>query len=220
MVLGRGTWSQNDCLDRRLTGLQAINGKKKIELNIVLKKWIRLLLNGHHLTLLAGNDAHGNFNCYRQIKIPFLKMTFSRNHRLGYFRTGVLANDSSLQNIISGIRKGRTVISNGPFAIVRLINKEISEIGDTVKRTDTCKINIIARCISEYGSWENITLFFGHMKQKEEIKKHIQFDNKKLNFDIQIPLPKFDFNYLRLEATTKNNCETRFCLTNPIWIER
>jgi hypothetical protein len=219
VVLRRGSWSLIDCMHPYLTGLQVINGRKKINLNIVLKDWIKLLQQGYRLSLLAGNDAHGNFNCYRQIKIPFFKMTLSRNHQLGYYRTGVFSTDCSPQNIISSIQKGRTIISNGPFAIIRLINKEISEIGDTVVRTDSSKLKIITKCISEYGHWEKISLFFGHRKQKRETKKYIQFNSNKLNLDLEIPLPNFEFDYLRMEAITKKNREIKFCLTNPIWIE-
>ena len=54
-----------------------------------MKIWIRLLLDGYHKFIYAGNDAHGNFNMYRQIKTPMLSLYEKKEQLFGEFRTGV-----------------------------------------------------------------------------------------------------------------------------------
>ena len=49
-----------------------------------IKIWVKLLLNGHRKYIYAGNDAHGNFNIYRQIKIPMINLLEEETQRFGY----------------------------------------------------------------------------------------------------------------------------------------
>ncbi|MBN2365265.1 MAG: hypothetical protein EH225_04495, partial [Calditrichaeota bacterium] len=91
IMLNRGIWSRKDLENSRLNAIQIANDLHDSWFEETRNFWIQLLLSGRKIGIIAGNDSHGNFNCFRQISIPFLKMTYSRNHLLGQARTAVFA---------------------------------------------------------------------------------------------------------------------------------
>ena len=81
LLIRRDKWRQKDYLAQGLAGLQLWNGSKR-NLKSGIKVWTSLLLEGKRLTLLAGNDAHGNFNRFRQLSTPFISMKEHRGRDL------------------------------------------------------------------------------------------------------------------------------------------
>ena len=74
LFLKRGKWHEKDVIHKNMSGLQILNGSLDKGYYQGLSFWIKLLLKGYHKFIYAGNDAHGNFNIYRQIKIPMLSL--------------------------------------------------------------------------------------------------------------------------------------------------
>jgi hypothetical protein len=201
LLLNRGNWSETDFKLSEIKYLQIINGQDIFEVKQMVKKWIELLLEGNKYYILAGNDAHGNFQFMKQISIPFLKLMCRKQQLFGQYFT-MFYNE--LNDPIKGIKKNRVIISNGPFIEFFLDDKTIGEtflFSNAVIRYD-----IVTNL--EFGGVKNIILYIGNI----ETKRVIQI--KDLENNLSITLPKKGFCILSLE--TKKGF---YAITNPIYIE-
>ena len=117
LALHRGKWESDD-LDAAVDGLQAFNGSFSTSWNRGKSLWIKLLSEGRQVPLLAGNDAHGDFNRYRAIKLPFLSIYEDFQRFMGYGRTGLYGNCLSSDAVLQKIRNGMTFITTGPYVSI------------------------------------------------------------------------------------------------------
>jgi len=220
MILRRGTWEIADFSTTELNVLQILNNGSFESLKKGLKLWQSLLLKGKKYGIVAGNDAHGNFNSFRQVKIPLLKMDFRREHLFGEARTAVRSSGLNKQDILRSIREHRCLISTGPFLNLEIHHGEhVAGIGDTVRLKDESVIHITGISTAEYGSWQSVQMVLGSYREKREIQKKIDIPFNNHQFEEKITLSD-QAGYIRLEGFTENGDRTYFCLTNPIWIER
>lgn len=221
LILRRGIWDESDCIHPKITALQILNNNNYDSLKNGIILWKKLLLQGHHIGIVAGNDAHGNFNSFRQVSIPFFKMAYRREHLLGQARTAVFAPKYSLNDLLDGLKNHHTIISNGPFAIFELHGKnQVVKIGETFTEKKVDYLKIISISIPDYGAWNELNLYFGSISQNLESKKFTRITIEKLELTLKIPFEEKDVDYIRLEGFTRNGNQRYFCLTNPIWIER
>jgi hypothetical protein len=218
LILRRGIWGNKDLAHPTLDALQILNGENEDLLKKGLDLWSNLLLQGRHIGVVAGSDSHGNFNCFRQISVPFLKMAFSRNHLFGKVKTGVFLKKFTLEDLMQGIQNHQTLISNGPFATLEIRGEKLARIGDTIKKKSVTQLHILAISSGEFGPWLEIYLFWGNYKNGREIKKPLPVDKPAYNLQFNTELLD-NFNYVRLEAYSRTEHRTYFCITSPIWIE-
>jgi hypothetical protein len=218
LILRRGKWLEQDLVHPELDALQILNGENQELLKKGLQLWSNLLLKGQHIGIVAGSDSHGNFNCFRQISIPFIKMVYSREHLFGSVKTGVFLENFSLNHLIKEIKQHRTIISNGPFATMTIQGKNSAKIGDTLKKNEANQLSIITKSSSEFGQWHEISLFWGNYESQKEIKKSITVDKPTYNFHFNSELLN-NCDYVRLEAYSRKGEKLFFCITSPIWIE-
>ncbi len=205
LTLRRGYWSIKDYQNSGIRFLQIINNNNLPEIQQAIEYWKSLLLDGYRFFILAGNDAHGNFNVMRQIKIPFLKLFASQKQVFGKFFTLFHYNEN---NPTEGLRSGKIVVSNGPFINFFLLNgTKKFHVGMTVTYR---KIKIVyeTRTSNEFGKIINADLFIGDI----ELKKEKKITNIKNNSEIELPLK----GYVRMSMTTENN---GLVFTNPVWVE-
>ncbi len=219
IVLRRGYWDHEDCSMDKISGLQLLNGLMKKSTQQGIAMWVNLLLQGKRTPILAGNDAHGNFNCYRQVNIPFVSMNYHREQILGASRTAIRTDSLQRESLLDGIRAGRAIISNGPFAALRIQGAGSAEIGDTHIRRDGDKIEVVLKNAPDYGSWKEFRLYFGMMERKEEYKINYTLSDVGLDIQKELDFPQIKAGYVRLEAFSQLGDEEYFCMTNPIWIE-
>ncbi len=217
VILGRGRWAENDCRHPHLTALQIMNDASESSLRAGINFWRGLLLQGIHIGITAGNDAHGNFNCFRQISIPFLKMVYHRQHLLGEVRTAVASEQPDLQGILAGIRRHRALISTGPFATIRIKGVRSAEIGDTIPYQPESTLVVQGKSILEYGHWKEFILYFGEYQKREENSRSFPMNRALLEFTLELKLADFQADYVRLEAISQRNEQRYICVTNPIW---
>lgn len=223
LLIRRGKWSLNDYLHEKLIGLQLWNGQDNEYLKRGIQSWIKLLLMGKRKYIFAGNDAHGNFNRFRQIGFPFLTLRENRKEIFGRARTGLyLENRISKEEIIKAIKKGRAIITNGPFAQIIIENEkhEHAVIGDEISGSNF-NIKLIAKSNHDFGELMAVKLFWGNVKMGQEkvimeIKqfKDLYFFEKIISF--YSPTSR---GYFRLEVRSKKE-EIYKCYTNPIWVIR
>ena len=219
IILRRGTWQLSDCSHPELTALQIVNNHDEGEYKEGLELWKDLLLEGRKIGIVAGTDSHGNFNCFRQISIPFLSMVYSRKHIMGRVRTGVMLSEFSLIALIEAIRKHRTVISNGPIATFEVHSERVTPIGGTISSTKGDQLLLKGKSSEEFGFWKEINLYYGYRIKRSEFKTTITFENNELEFQTTVKVHEPDADYIRLEAFSQKDQHIFYCLSNPIWIE-
>lgn len=220
IILNRGEWDETDCQHDNLNTLQILNDDDPGMLEKGVRLWKKLLLRGKKVGIVAGNDAHGNFNCFRQVQIPFLKLIRNRQHLLGKVRTAVKTDSPGAEGILHAIRNHRCVISNGPFAEITLQNRRVAHIGETCEIKGNFSISVTVKSIPEYGSWQKVRLLFGDYTSGSEQPVPVQIPGNSLEFSTEVSPPEIRRGYVRLEAFTRFANREYFCFTNPIWINQ
>ena len=171
LLIRRGKWAYSDYLHQRMRGLQVWNGQDNIWLERGLERWVQLLLNNEKKFIFAGNDAHGNFNRFRQIGFPFWTMRENKNEIFGNARTCVYSGaDFSKTSILDALRKGRVFVTNGPFGEIRVENEanERAGIGDEIAGA-RFKIHLTAKSSDEFGPLSTVRLLWGDISEKTRV---------------------------------------------------
>lgn len=205
ITLNRGNWALDDMLDNKIDLIQAINTNALNDVFAAVNRWKSLLLQGAKLYLLAGNDAHGNFQYMKQIKTPFIKLLLNKKQTFARFFTACKSADN---NPIDGINSKYILVSNGPFLDFQLKTTKTYNIGDTISEF-SAKLIYQAHSNLEFGEIKIIKLFIGNIDKKQEICLN---DAKS---DILLELPKR--GYIRMECFTS---KINIAISNPIWIEQ
>jgi len=216
LLLNRGKWHEQDVKENRITYLQIINKKEKKHIAHAKKKWVELLLKGYKIIALAGNDTHGYFNCKREVHIPFVSLSSSRDQVFGQCKTYIKADggEMPLDNFFAEFHKNRIVLSDGIFGSFTLDGQDI---GSTIIEKDSYKCDIEVLSSQEFGTIHSINLIAGSYDKKGEVVEFQRSPNKEFSFSKIITIDNKRQDYFRLEVTSYKNS---FCLTNPIWVKR
>jgi hypothetical protein len=218
LLIRRGRWSASDLAHPVLRGVQIWNGERTHGLRNGRSQWVRLLLDGHRKHILGGNDAHGNFNRFRQIGIPFVAMRESDRQLFGRVRTGVfVGGDLTDQAVLDALRNGRSIVTDGPFLGIGFRDEAdcATAIGRT-SRGPAFDLRIQGRTSDEFGAWEELVLYHGNLGRREETTPvRLGGADLKRTFVREVSVAGTGPGYIRAEArTTKGH----LCMTNPVWI--
>jgi hypothetical protein len=162
ILLYRGNWSREDLSANEIDGMQLLNSGFSGSWDRGKIAWISLLQNGHKMPLLAGNDAHGDFNRYRAIRVPFLAISDSPERYMGYGKTGIYGCKSSISQLTDAIKNGETFVTTGPFAGISFSPSPADSIVShqpVSLNAPTIFINAISS--PEFGPLRSITCFAG-----------------------------------------------------------
>ncbi|MFQ5640143.1 MAG: CehA/McbA family metallohydrolase [bacterium] len=222
LLVRRGKWSYRDCRHPGLHGLQIWNGTENGFFE-GKQLWRTLLLQGRRIFISGGNDAHGNFNRFRQIGLPFFTMRESHEHLFGHVRTGVFLDAPfSLSALLDGFKKGRMIVTNGPFLQLKIYGTgdKVAFCGDTLK-SDTMKLNVVCHSSPEFGPLRKLDLFYGDFgKQGETPLKTTTDFTKPYSHQEEIVLTEsLRAGYIRGELFSGSEARSFQCLTNPIWVK-
>ncbi|MDZ7301930.1 MAG: CehA/McbA family metallohydrolase [candidate division KSB1 bacterium] len=228
LLLRRGQWQWPDYQHPRLNGLQIWNGSLE-GMEEGLARWRELLLAGKKVFIIAGNDAHGNFNRFRQVGIPHLRMREHHWHVFGRTRTAVLINGQiSLPSLMAALRNGRACITTGPMMDLQIIceNGRRARLGETV--TEPMRsIAVQAESSPEFGKLTRLVVWLGDLQERrEQVLFETNNFGKPFSFSHTQPLhlPAGQF-YVRGEVQSAGSeflpeqrlpCQAS---TNPIWAE-
>ncbi len=202
LLLRRGQWTDRDIKAAGIEFLQIINSDYQVEK--LIEYWKELLLAGNKYFILAGNDAHGNFNVMRQIKIPFYKLFASQKQIFGKFFTIVKGKRN---DPVQNIKNGTIIVSNGPFVDFYLVADQAKfSIGSTLNRKDA-RVYFDCKTTVEFGEIEKVELLIGDIFQKKEKTS----TNLRQGMGLKLPAK----GYLRMMLRTRKN---GIAFTNPIWI--
>jgi hypothetical protein len=221
ILLRRGKWQKNDFEDTRLQGIQFINGALTHGFEEGYEFWKKRLLSGEKLFLCAGNDAHGNFNRFRQIGIPFLLIREHGDQLFGKMRTGIYTLDFTQKGILSALKNGHSIAADGPAANFTEKNSETSIIGSDIS-AEAKNFSMSAVSTPEYGTLKHVKILAG---VTGETLEKIIFSSDSLNeYSFR---QDFEFStgrraYIRAEIWTNpynsSDKKSHFCLTNPFWV--
>lgn len=204
MLLRRDTWYEQDFHNSGITHGQFINSAEDRDIFTGLKGWKKLLLRGNRILLLAGNDAHGNFNIMRQIRHPFITLFASHKQTFGNFFTVFQHNTN---DPVAGLKAGRIVVSNGPFIQCSLHTTHGSyQINDQCPAGDAA-LRYNAVTTPQMGSITRILLHIADFHKGCETTQTAPSDGT------VVRLP--GNGYLRMEVQTQKK---GLAFTNPIWI--
>lgn len=204
-TLNRGEWSIKDYKDNNIQFLQAINQSSITDLLDIVHQWVQLLFNHHRLYLIAGNDAHGNFQWMKQIKIPMIKLLISKKQIFAGFFT-IFRSENN--DPVSGFKSKYLMVSNGPFLDFQVENDKIYHIGEQIE-AGQYTLNYQFNSNIEFGECKTLKIFIGSIDKKKEIC----ILNPKQNIELDLR----DKGYIRMECLTENQ---RMAITNPIWIKQ
>ena len=225
LLLRRGAWSRRDLQSDELSGIQFLNGDYFDGFTRGQHAWTDLLMSGSRIHVLAGNDAHGNFNRFRQIGLPFFTISEHGRQIFGRMRTGLfLGSALDESSVHSAIKKGNIIISDGPVATIHASNvagKTAFHGERLVGRKFT--INITAKSSKEFGFLRRIRLHLGILGNQHETLLFGTRDINQPTFDQTLSFEIHQTAYVRLlvETSTDGSFDTHphYCLTNPIWFE-
>jgi hypothetical protein len=224
LLLKRDEWTVGDMALPELDGIQILNGDRTDAFYRGLDVWRWMLNKGMKKFLLAGNDAHGNFNRFIQISIPMLSFREHDRQLFGKMKTAVLTHEITEQSILKAIKNGRSVITNGPLLTIG-IETDTPDIGLSGETVNGSKfvVKIHAETTNEFGAFKQITVYLGTIGKGERMLFEIrQFSDPFSVHRISDWHHAEDFSYIRAEATTHHAHgidRTGFCYTNPIWIQ-
>lgn len=215
LLINRGKWSSKDHRYPRLNGLQFWNGHNMKSFKKGKESWVQLLLMGHKKTIIAGNDAHGNFSRFRQIHIPFFSLKENDHEIFGGVKTAILTkNPLSRATLVKALKLGRAVITDGPFAYFELQKEmRIFHLGDTFPHKNAT-LRIRGKSTPAFGMIKSVAVFVGDCAEKKEKCYYYPANTYELEHLDEIDtLP--GRGYIRLEVLTTLN---RQLLSNPIYL--
>jgi len=222
ILLRRGIWHHRDFNHPRLHGMQIYNGGTARSFRRSRKMWIQQLLQGRRPVLIAGNDAHGNFNRHRKLGQPFLYIKESEAHTFGRGRTLIyLPAGIQRKKIIDALRYGRAVISTGPILEMQLLNEKgkSAAIGESIQG-HKFTLRIRGKSTEEFGQLTNCRFYTGNLKTRKEILyKQIDCFDDTYHFSKHVNLAVRPPAYVRAELKTSSRTACYFCITNPIFLE-
>ena len=196
LFLRRDFWRFGDF--NGITAFQAVNGNFDVTWQRARKLWIRLLLSGKRLPLIAGNDSHGDFNRYMAISIPFLLVAEDFGRHFAKARTGIYC-----ENLIDAIKTGHTFITSGPFIRIKAMN-------------------LVIKSNKEFGKICKIWLYTGDCKTQKENCVYVNISDVKYFYSQEISQNIIgNCDYLRAETICENERgEQSFAATSPTYLER
>lgn len=220
LFVRRGKWQKQDYVHPRLQGLQIWNGSPE-GLDEGLQAWVELLLSGRRIFIVGGNDAHGNFNRFRQIGVPFLSMRENHHNLFGKVRTALYVPGAlDLESLLSAIRLGNMVVTDGPFVELQ-ISDDAGKLARPGDNFIGAAIRVHAKCFSsrEFGALAKLVIIEGDITAKTErpLREITAFPDS-TNHDEIFTLGQKTNCYLRAELYSGTGGQQFRCYTNPVWL--
>lgn len=172
-----------------------------------LSKWVDLLLDGRHIFIEGGTDAHGDFNKYAGKVKTYI-------YAPGYSQTSL----PPCEEILNALRYGHSVMTDGPLVVFNITNEqnETEIIGNEIIGNNFI-INIQWKSTNEFGVIDHIHVYQGIIGRSAEVEICDLTPLSLTGSTVYVPseIPEANATYFRLAATTNKGFAV---YTNPIWI--
>ncbi|MBM3326082.1 MAG: hypothetical protein FJY65_03725 [Calditrichaeota bacterium] len=222
LLVRRGKWSALDLSHLCINGWQIINGDWDKGFRQGFKAWLKFLRQGHRTSIYAGNDAHGNFNRFRQVRLPMLKLWEHHNNLFGVYTTRLrLKSLYSPKEVLNTLKSGSSYISNGPALNIQIITGSgPTEIGGETSVTSDSKIVLRWYSTPEFGKIVTLRLKTVIDKKEIDILNGGSVLSSTNAYSGSLIIPGRGASYLRAEliSRTDNNSQY-YAYTNPIWLK-
>lgn len=216
LLLGRGRWEDEDMSQPGLHAVQFWNGSTDRGFDAGRQAWILELLKGHRLGLGAGNDAHGNFNRFRQLAVPFLLLQ-DRDHQLfGRVRLGLFPSNPGERGIVDAIRNGCTIATDGPA--VAMYSGQTPVMGMNLRAPAV--VTIRGRSSVEFGGIARVEIWKGVIGEEQELSIEQHELPSVMDWEETYQTTDQRPHYLRVELHThpgQRDGHSHRALTNPVW---
>lgn len=217
-LLKRGAWSCKDIVSNGIKAIQILNGEYDISFYNGIKQWRDMLLTGHKVFICAGNDAHGNFSSFRQVKFPFFKLTKEDKQLFGRARTVIKSDSKSISSIKKAIENGNSYITTGIYLEFFISNSvDNYTFGETIESFSEGTISFNIKSNEYSGNITKINIICGNMEDEKEFRyQSLYLSDNTLEYEKEYIITDFGFEcYFRLEVETENSK----AYTNPIFIK-
>jgi len=221
-LVRRCKWENDDLMQERLNGWQIQNGVWDKEFEKGLAEWEKALNLSEKRYIFAGNDAHGNLNRFRQVRLPMITLWENHHHLFGKVNTRVKPSKSTgVSGVIEALKSGRAVISDGPALEIGIIQNECEYLsGSSVRTSRGGSAYVTYITSSEFGEINQLRIL------TKDNEKNLTFTYRKLNrlpmcssWQGRITFPLEGKEYIRAEISTVDfRGQTHRALTNPIWL--
>jgi len=221
IVFRRGAWTSSDFSedgDARIDGMQFWNGETDAGFRRGRRLWIASLLAGREVVALAGNDSHGSFGRFRQVRLPWLSLTDDTRHLYAKARTVVRAESLSEQSVLAAIVAGRSYLTDGPELTLEVrSDSDAAAPGETCVASSGERVVAVAkvRSTAEWGRIERIDLYYGVFGESEERCRSEQIATGHFEAERGARFEAAGPGYIRAEAVTRTGS---MALTNPVRI--
>jgi len=215
LLLNRGEWSTED-LTLDYDGWELWNTDSVESFARARREWVRLLLEGWQYPLIAGSDAHGDFNRTRCIGLPFFTVDELFREAFGKPRTGVYTPDESTEAVFEALRVGRCFVTNGPFATLTVASENATAAMSEVIYGREFLVTVDARSTEEFGELGRVVLYVGTIGGEE--RRLVLGEG--LGYDRQLVrrISWTEPGYLRAEVEAQRGEFASCALTNPVWV--
>ena len=224
MLLNRGEWGPHDLQLPDFKALQSINGGTEQEIRRGIEQWVKHLLTGRRLTLVAGNDAHGNFARSRQIGMPFFSIRENEEHRFGVWRTAVFLQEAprTPDDIVNALKRGNVSVTNGPFVnmTVEQESGHTVPMGGLVQKADFVNLHILST--PEFGPIDQVRVLAGDLQtgrehtvwQKSFEAEHVWQLHEKITLRLSGQI-----GYIRCQAITRLASHRFWGFGNAVYVQ-
>ena len=221
LLLGRDIWYAKDLAQPGLHGAQILSGTPSHpDYRRSKDTWIAALLNGRRLAAIGGSDAHGNFNRFRQVKLPMWSLMQHDDQVLGQVQTLVHSDVNTPEAISRAIRQRATAVSSGPAGnlLVTCQGKKAG-IGETLSVPSDSEVQVAITGLStaEFGLLESGRLIRGDLVRESE-SVIAEFSPGQFQHSESITLTINTPCYLRLEWETPGGLWPGVYVSSPVWI--
>jgi len=193
LLLRRASWSDSDCA--QLEVFQVANGSGNQDLRHGMNLWLNQLHSGRRVFIVAGNDAHGDFNQSRRMRIPFTTISRSGHHRTGWWQTVVFSEHLQIAEIVSNIARGRSFVTTGPQLGMEQQGIFMPEVFDP---TTPLRLHLISS--SDFGHFRSVLVHLGGRTGERTVTLEMK---QQLQHEITISPQLIDqSDYLRISGST------------------
>lgn len=205
VLVGRGEWLPEDLAHPRLNGWQVANGGWGVDFRRGYDAWVKALTAGKQICIFGGNDAHGNFNRFRQVRLPMARLWERDRHVFGRFTTRVKTEARDAAGIIAALKESPVVLSDGPTLEL-----------EAIQSGDRRAIRLRWLTTPEFGTPREIAVFLG----SEGSERRLALDSPPARLtassgELELAVPQVSNIRAELRTQTAHGGEHR-CYTNPI----
>ncbi|NQT35580.1 CehA/McbA family metallohydrolase [bacterium] len=224
ILVKRGRWQPSDLSASRLDGWQILNGNPDRGFRHGLNSWVSALLRGERKYIYAGNDSHGNFNRFRQVCLPMMKLHEHHNHLFGKSLTHVRTEGKhDVESIITALKSGRATVSNGPAIELNVVaDQHTFHSGDALPPSVWGDVCIGYASTVEFGRIVHLKISTAGNNGEVCLLEIDDKDKQGLSDPYQgkVMLQLKGRSYIRAELTTRTDDGTEnLAFSNPIWID-